>query len=348
MRRFLLAIILFLACCSPAGAQYVRAVAVTGFTFSLADKMDGTPITSGTVTGYRTIDGGAQTALTGTFAHEGNGQWSISSLTTTEMDGATIGLLLLHADAQPLNINLITVPVDVAAIKTKTDYLPSAAAGANGGLPTVDANNRIAGVQGTITTLDTLYTGLSAQHSTTQADISNVEGIVTGTSALAAGADGFAATKTAVDAAAADAAELNDVKLTTPRATALDDLVTSDDLAAAVTPFAAKEVIASRTWRPGADSSRADNIVTVKRLFAGSLMAYLPLNEDGDVQGVASVTITGPASVTATNLRKSGDGRAVIFDVPSLTTAGTYTVVPTGTTADDNTIPLECKLVVRP
>ncbi len=46
--------------------------------------------------------------------------------------------------------------------------VPNAAAGGNGGLPTVDANNRIAGIAGTITTLDALDTAQDSQHSTTQ------------------------------------------------------------------------------------------------------------------------------------------------------------------------------------
>lgn len=36
---------------------------------------------------------------------------------------------------------------DIAAIKTKTDFLPSATAGTNGGLPTVNASNHIVGIQ---------------------------------------------------------------------------------------------------------------------------------------------------------------------------------------------------------
>jgi hypothetical protein len=46
--------------------------------------------------------------------------------------------------------------------------IPNAAAGASGGLPTVDGSNRIAGIQGTITTLDALDTAQDTQHSTTQ------------------------------------------------------------------------------------------------------------------------------------------------------------------------------------
>lgn len=46
--------------------------------------------------------------------------------------------------------------------------IPNAAAGGNGGLPTVNASNYIAGMQGTINTLDALDTAQDAQHATTQ------------------------------------------------------------------------------------------------------------------------------------------------------------------------------------
>lgn len=73
---------------------------------------------------------------------------------------------------------LSAVADDATAIKAKTDHLPSAAAGSNGGLPTVDANNRIAGIQGTITTLDGLDTAQDAQHTATQNALSTIDGNV--------------------------------------------------------------------------------------------------------------------------------------------------------------------------
>ena len=45
--------------------------------------------------------------------------------------------------------------------------IPNAAAGGNGGLPTVDANNRIVGIQGTLNTLDALDTAQDTQHAAT-------------------------------------------------------------------------------------------------------------------------------------------------------------------------------------
>ena len=60
------------------------------------------------------------------------------------------------------------------AVRMGMSSLPSEAPGANGGMPTVDADNRIAGVQGTITTLDALDTAQDAQHSQTQTDIGDL------------------------------------------------------------------------------------------------------------------------------------------------------------------------------
>lgn len=58
---------------------------------------------------------------------------------------------------------LAAVDTEVAAIKTKTDFLPSATAGTNGGLPTVDANNYVAGIQGTLNQFDDLNNLSAAQ-----------------------------------------------------------------------------------------------------------------------------------------------------------------------------------------
>lgn len=53
--------------------------------------------------------------------------------------------------------------------------LPAVAAGGNGGVPTVDGNNRVAGIQGTINTLDGLDTAQDSQHATTQAAVASTD-----------------------------------------------------------------------------------------------------------------------------------------------------------------------------
>ena len=81
--------------------HFLKGVAVTGFTFLLLDAGNGTAITSGTVTGKITKDGGTQGAVAGSFTHEGNGQWSVN-LSATEMDADVIGLTFLHSSAIPV------------------------------------------------------------------------------------------------------------------------------------------------------------------------------------------------------------------------------------------------------
>lgn len=72
--------------------------------------------------------------------------------------------------------------IDASALNTASTRvataLPNAASGQNGGLPTVDGNNRIAGIQGTINTLDALNTAQEAQHAATQGLIATVDGVV--------------------------------------------------------------------------------------------------------------------------------------------------------------------------
>lgn len=59
-----------------------------------------------------------------------------------------------------------------------TNPLPNAAPGDNGGVPTVDASNYVAGIQGTINDLDGLDTAQDTQHSTTQSAVSGVPAAV--------------------------------------------------------------------------------------------------------------------------------------------------------------------------
>lgn len=87
--------------------HFLKGVAVTGFTFVILNKDDGAALTSGTVTGKITKDGGTQGAVAGSFVHEGNGQWSVN-LTATEMDADVIGLTFLHTNGLPVYKTLRT------------------------------------------------------------------------------------------------------------------------------------------------------------------------------------------------------------------------------------------------
>ena len=120
-----------------------RNTSVTGFTVGLIAKADGSAVTTGTPAAYVTIDGGTQTAISGSLTHEGNGQWSFD-LTAGEMDGDIIGIVVTHADAIPVNYTIktdaatagdlataiATVDSIVDAILVDTDStLPAAIAG---------------------------------------------------------------------------------------------------------------------------------------------------------------------------------------------------------------------------
>lgn len=85
---------------------FTKGQAVNGLTFVIINRFNGLPITSGTVNGYVTIDGGTQQTLTNSPVHEGNGQWSVD-ITGTEMNGDIIGLLFTHVDG--INTEL-TIP----------------------------------------------------------------------------------------------------------------------------------------------------------------------------------------------------------------------------------------------
>ncbi len=77
--------------------MFKKNTAVTGFPFGLVNS-SGSAITSGTVTGYYTLDGGTQGTITGTPVHEGNGQWTVNLL-PAEMNGDVVGLVFTHASA---------------------------------------------------------------------------------------------------------------------------------------------------------------------------------------------------------------------------------------------------------
>ena len=85
---------------------FKKNTAVTGFTFCLATPA-GVAVTSGTTTGYYTLDGGTQATVTASPAHEGNGQWSVN-LTAGEMNGDIVGLLFTNSSAVPVNFNIVT------------------------------------------------------------------------------------------------------------------------------------------------------------------------------------------------------------------------------------------------
>ena len=154
----------------------------------------------------------------------------------------------------------------------------------------------------------------------------------------------------AIAAIASDAATVAGVVPAGGRliAAAGDTAVTLDDVEGGSSqPIAPTTVAESRTWHPAPDGWKSGNIVTVKQGAIGTFAILPELNPEADIKTFDSVTVTGAATVTATDLTVRADGRAAHFDLPALTTVGTYTVTPTVTTKDGQTIPMECTLIVR-
>lgn len=86
---------------------YPRGELVDGYTFGMINRTDGSAITSGTITGYISQDGGAQVALTNAVTHKGNGQAAVD-ITAAEMTAHVIGIVFIHTDAVPLYVTLLT------------------------------------------------------------------------------------------------------------------------------------------------------------------------------------------------------------------------------------------------
>lgn len=121
---------------------------------------------------YTAWDNSANTAKTGdSSAHSlkliRDGVSATPTNSPSEVSAADCpGLYLLECTAAEMNCGSITIAgksstADVSIIPTgpiQGERLPNAAPGEDGGVPTVDASNRIAGIQGTITDLDGLPT----------------------------------------------------------------------------------------------------------------------------------------------------------------------------------------------
>ena len=92
-------------------------------------------------------DGGTNASATNTAAAVGNGLYSLE-LTAAETGAALVGVSATSATA--------SVVVNPLIVFTTDGAVPASEAGTSGGLGTVDASNRIAGIQGTINDLDGL------------------------------------------------------------------------------------------------------------------------------------------------------------------------------------------------
>ena len=110
-------------------------------------------------------------------------------------------------------------------------------------------------------------------------------------------------------------------------------LIVGDTTSATITNI---KVTSERTWYVA--GYRATNLVTVLNGFVGMFALEPDLNPGTFISTVSSVTLAGPASVTASSLAVTHSKRAVVFALPALNTAGKYTVKVTVTTNDSQTI----------
>jgi hypothetical protein len=88
----------------------------------LVAKADGTDVTSGTTTVYVTLDGGTQSAGSGTVTHEGNGTWNYAP-TQAETDAGHAVFTFVNSAAVSAAINVYpTVLNDYADALLKRDW----------------------------------------------------------------------------------------------------------------------------------------------------------------------------------------------------------------------------------
>ena len=203
--------------------MYIRATAAT-ITFVLRDATDGSLVTTGTCTSYISKDGGAQAATTNSATHLGNGQWALA-LTGTEMTAERVDVLITESGSTPVERNLVTTP-DLAAIKTKTDFLPSATAGATGGV--LIAGSNAATTFATLTSTGAFSINGTNNVSQTGDNYARL-GAPTGASVSA----DIAASRTVINNIDTDVTDLVDNRVTSARAGYLDKLNITGNVAGA-------------------------------------------------------------------------------------------------------------------
>lgn len=142
----------------------------------LVSSTDGSDITSGTTTVYGTGDGGAQTSW-GTATHEGNGCWTFLP-SAGNTDYTHVVFTFVNTSAISVSVQMYPVsynPTD--SVRLGLTALPNATPAGAGGLPTVDASNQVAGIQGTKNQLDDLTDITAAQVNAEVVDVVNVDTI---------------------------------------------------------------------------------------------------------------------------------------------------------------------------
>lgn len=106
--------------------------------FTMLDAATGAPTAGLTITGYRSLDGGAQAAVTGTFTSLGNGQY-VFNAAAGDLNGNQVGLFFTATGMLAVSYTIITTGADVTdGVRLGLTSLPNAIPGASGGLPTTN------------------------------------------------------------------------------------------------------------------------------------------------------------------------------------------------------------------
>lgn len=106
--------------------------------FVMIDAATGAATAGLTITGYRSLEGGAQTSVAGTFTNLGNGQYSFNGA-AGDFDGNQVGLFFTATGMLPVSYTIITTGADVTdGVRLGLTSLPNAIPGASGGLPTTN------------------------------------------------------------------------------------------------------------------------------------------------------------------------------------------------------------------
>lgn len=109
--------------------------------------------------------------ITATWSKDGAASAALTDVNPTEIGAGVYHFDITQAESDCARFSLTpsstTLNVLVSPVFgfTQSGAIPTAAPGANGGLPTVDANNRIAGMQGTINNLNNLDAAITTRSS---------------------------------------------------------------------------------------------------------------------------------------------------------------------------------------
>ena len=281
--------------------MYIRTTAAT-VTFVLRDATDGSLVTTGTCTSYISKDGGAQASTTNSASHLGNGQWALA-LTGTEMTAERVDVLVTESGSTPVEINIVTVP-DLAAVKTKTDFLPSATAGAAGGVMIAGSNAAV-----TFTTFTINGNAMTAQSGDCYARLGGPAGASVSADILAM--------RTVVNNVDTDVTDLVDNRITAARAGYLNKLNIASSEVAGATELATVDTVVDTI------SSNLDTRLT------GTRAGYLDkLAITGNVAAAGDLTTVGTnvsSILTKTPDNKptvavNGRAQANVMEINTLTT----------------------------